>query len=86
MLHFVVAPAGNLRKYVANSGKFDDDPIRSDMPVDSRIAIHTQLVNTLMFKLLKNKFPNATTQDFVNAIKNNPDSWSNTLKELEGTE
>ena len=53
------------------------------MIVDSRIEIHQQMQNTLLWRLLKKNFPNGTPQDYVNAIRNNPDSLLDAILELE---
>ncbi|MBP3505307.1 MAG: DUF4329 domain-containing protein, partial [Lachnospiraceae bacterium] len=81
--YYVVTPNGSLRRYTANSGNFEGTLIRSDMIVDSRIAIHQHMQNTLLWNLLFANFPNATAQDFVNARRNNPDSLLDTINALE---
>ena len=81
--YYVVTPNGNLKLYIANSGNYEGDLIRSDMIVDSRIEIHQQMQNTLLWRLLKKNFPNGTPQDYVNAIRNNPDSLLDAILELE---
>ena len=81
--YYVVTPVGNLYRYDANSDNYSGTLIRSDMPVDSSIAIHQNMKNTLLWKLLCVNFPKATAQDFVNARRNNPDSLLDTLDELE---
>jgi|GEM_PF-3345621 len=82
--YYVVTPNGNLRLYTANSGNFAGDLIRSDMIVDTRIAIHQHMQNTLLWRLLQINFPNGTAQDYVNARRNNPDSLLDTILALEG--
>ena len=81
--YYVVTPVGNLKMYTANSGNYEGELIRSDMPVDSRITIHQHMKNTLLWGLLFTNFPNATAQDFVNAVRNNPDSLPEAINELE---
>ena len=54
------------------------------MPVDSRIEIHQQMKNTLLWKLLFNVFQEKNANDYVNARLKNPDSLLNTVLDLEG--
>ena len=81
--YYVVTPNGNLKLYTANSKNYEGELIRSDMIVDSRIEIHQQMQNTLLWRLLEKNFPNGTPQDYVNAIRNNPDSLLDAILELE---
>ncbi len=81
--YYVVTPAGNLRRYTANSGIVPGRLINANMPVDPRIAIHKQMKNTWLWNLLLYNFPNGKPQDYVNARLNNPNSLFDMLLELE---
>lgn len=81
--YYVITPNGNMRLYVANSGNYAGELLNSDMLVDSRIQIHQQMQNTLLWGLLKSNFSNGTAQDYVNARRDNPDSLLSTINALE---
>lgn len=68
--YYVVTPEGNLYRYDANSGNYGGTLIRSNMPVDSRIKIHNDLVNTgVMNKLLSYNSQQITEQELVNVVR-----------------
>ena len=79
----MVTPNGFLKKYTANSGNWEGELLRTDMPVDSRIEIAQHMRNTLLWNLLEINYPNASPQDWVNARRNNPDSLLDMLNVLE---
>ena len=81
--YYVITPNGNMRLYVANSGNYSGELLNSDMLVDSRIQIHKQMQNTLLWGLLQSNFPNGTSQDYVNARRANPNSLLDTINALE---
>jgi len=81
--YYLVAPTGELKLYVADSGNYGGTLIRSDMIVDSRIEIHQKMKNTLLWNLLHSNFSEGKPQDFVNARRNNPYSLLGTLQDLE---
>ena len=81
--YYVITPSGKMSLYVANSGNYSGELISSNMLVDSRIQIYQHMRNTLLWGLLQSNFKKGTAQDYVNARRNNPDSLSDTIKELE---
>ncbi len=81
--YYVVTPNGNLYRYDTNSGNYSGTLIRSDMPLDSRIMLHKDMKNTLLWNLLEINYPNVSPQDWVNARRNNPDSLLDMLNALE---
>ena len=81
--YYLVTPNGFLKKYTANSGNWEGELLRTDMPVDSRIEIAQHMRNTLLWNLLEINYPNASPQDWVNARRNNPDSLLDMLNVLE---
>lgn len=83
--YYVVTPIGNLYKYESNSGNYDGELISSEMYGDARQYVYYNIKNTLMWKLLINKFPNATPQDIVNAKLRNV-KWSDAINELKEME
>ncbi len=81
--YYLVTPNGFLKKYTANSGNWEGELLRTDMPVDSRIEIAQHMRNTLLWNLLEINYPNSSPQDWVNARRNNPDSLLDMLNVLE---
>ena len=81
--YYVITPNGNMRLYVANSGNYVGELLNSDMLVDSRIQIHQEMKKTLLWGLLQKNFSKAKAQDYVNAIRNNPDSLLDAINVLE---
>ena len=71
--YYVVTPAGNVYRYDANSGNPMGQRLANNMYQDPEYvkvfnAAEKRFSNTLIMRLLENKFPNADRRDIINAI------------------
>ena len=81
--YYLVTPNGKLKLYTANSGDYAGSLIRSDLILDSRIKLHHYWERTLLWDLLKANFSKGEPYDYINVMRNNPDSVLDAITELE---
>ena len=82
--YYVVTPAGNLGKYISNSGDYNGILIRSDMPVDVKYTIHQELQNTQLYPLLQMLFPYVNDEEIVSTRKKHisDSNWESTINDI----